>query len=67
MVESGEELGADTLKVITEIFRKLGILKDDVDVQEAPRRYLPERCSSCKYKQFIDEQVRLGNIEETED
>lgn len=65
VVESGGELDPDTLKVTTEIFRKLGILKEDVEVQEAPRRYLPERCSSCRYKQFIDEQVRLGNIEET--
>lgn len=67
MVESGDTLDPDTLKVLTEIFKKLGILKDEVEVQEAPRRYLPERCSSCRYKQFIDEQVRLGNIEETED
>ena len=65
IVEGEETLDPDTLKVATEIFRKIGLLKDDVEVQEKPRRYLPERCGDCEYKKFIDEQVRLGNIEET--
>ena len=30
MVESGDTLDPDTLKVLTEIFKKLGILKDEV-------------------------------------
>lgn len=67
MVEGGAELDADTLKTVTEIFRKLGILKDEVEVQEAPRRYLPATCSACEYKRFIDEQVALGNIAHTEE
>lgn len=62
MVESGDTLDPDTLKVLTEIFKKLGILKDEVDVQEAPRRYLPERCSACVYRSFVESNVEGGKI-----
>ena len=64
MVEGGVDLDADTLKTITEIFKKLNILKDEVEVQEKPRRYLPEQCSACEYKKFIDAHVVSGDIEE---
>lgn len=63
MVESGDTLDPDTLKVLTEIFKKLGILKDEVEVQEAPRRYLPERCSACAYRSFVESHVESGEIE----
>lgn len=63
MVESGDTLDPDTLKVLTEIFKKLGILKDEVEMQEAPRRYLPERCSSCLYRSFVESHIETGQIE----
>lgn len=63
MVESGDTLDPDTLKVLTEIFKKLGILKDEVEVQEAPRRYLPQRCSSCDYRSFVESYIETGQIE----
>lgn len=62
MVESGDTLDPDTLKVLTEIFKKLGILKDEVEEQEAPRRYLPERCSACSYRSFVESHVGSGEI-----
>lgn len=62
LVENGKSVDADTLKVVSEIYKKIGLLKEDEEVQEKPRRYLPERCSMCKYKQFIEENVRLGKI-----
>ncbi len=64
LVEDNDALDPDTLKTLTEIFKKTGILKEEVEVQEKPRRYLPSTCADCRYKQFIDEQVRLGNIVE---
>lgn len=63
MVESGDTLDPDTLKVLTEIFKKLGILKDEVEVQESPRRYLPERCfSGCRYRLFVENAVKGGAV-----
>lgn len=63
MVESGDTLDPDTLKVLTEIFKKLGILKDEVEVQEAPRRYIPTRCGECLYCSTIESYVKTGQIE----
>lgn len=63
LVEGGLDLDADTLKVVTDIFNKLGFIKNDEERVEACRRYLPERCSSCSYKQFIDAHVESGDIE----
>lgn len=63
MVESGDTLDPDTLKVLTEIFKKLGILKDDVVEQEAPRRYLPARCrTECAYRLFVESHIENGDI-----
>lgn len=63
LVEKGEDLDADSLKTISEIFKKVGLLKDEVEVQEAPRRYLPERCSACSYRSFVESHVESGEIE----
>lgn len=62
LVERGEDLDPDTLKVIAEIYKKIGILKEEVEVQEAPRRYLPERCSACAYRSFVESNVEEGKI-----
>lgn len=62
LVEKGEDLDAESLKTISEIFKKVGLLKDDVEVQEAPRRYLPERCSACSYRSFVESNVEGGKI-----
>jgi len=64
MVEGGADLDADTLKTITEIFKKLNILKDEVEQQEKPRRYLPVRCKSeCQYRLFCEKAIENGEIE----
>lgn len=63
LVEKGEDLDAESLKTISEIFKKVGLLKDDVEVQEAPRRYLPERCfSGCRYRLFVENAVKSGSV-----
>lgn len=67
LLDSGDNLDPDSVKTIVEVFRKMNLLKDEEEVQERPRRYLPETCSACRYKQFIDENVKLGNIVEVED
>lgn len=54
LVESGSDLDAESLKVISDIFRKLNLLKDDVERPIAPIRVLPVRCKSeCRYWKFI--------------
>lgn len=63
LVEGGEGLDPDTMKTVVEVFRKLGILKDEVEEQEAPRRYLPQRCSACDYRSFVESCIETGQIE----
>lgn len=63
LVENEERLDADTLKVVTEIFRKLNLISDDVEEQEVPRRYIPAQCSLCTYKAFVDAHYKAGDIE----
>lgn len=41
---------------------KSGVRKDEEEKVESPRRYLPERCSECKYKVFVEENIKKGNI-----
>lgn len=63
LVEGGEGLDPDTMKTVVEVFRKLGILKDEVEEQERPRRYLPCRCGECDYRSFVESYVETGQIE----
>lgn len=63
LVEKGEDLDAESLKTISEIFKKVGLLKDEVEVQESPRRYLPCRCGECDYRSFVESYVETGQIE----
>lgn len=63
LVERGEDLDADSLKTISEIFKKVGLLKDEVEVQESPRRYIPCRCGECDYRSFVESYVETGQIE----
>ena len=42
-------------ETILKMVDRIGWLKDEEKAQEAPRRYLPESCSSCRYKQWIEE------------
>lgn len=65
LVEGGDSLDPDTLKVLTEIFKRLGILKDEVEEQEAPRRYLPVHCSECLYRSFVEDCIQHNEVENT--
>lgn len=65
LVEGSGDLDAETLKIAAEIFKKVGLLKDEVEQQEAPRRYIPIRCGECAYRSFVESCVETGEIENT--
>lgn len=65
LVESGADLDADSLKTVAEIFKKVGLLKDEEVQIEAPRRYLPVRCAECAYRSFVESCVENGEVEDT--
>ena len=66
-VETNTNTDAEILKDQADLLKKVGYLKEDEIKIEAPRRYLPVRCSECAYKIFIDEQVKLGNIKKDDE
>jgi hypothetical protein len=41
---------------------KIGILDETEETFVAPQRYLPETCSRCRYKSFVEENIAKGNI-----
>ncbi|MBD5306088.1 MAG: hypothetical protein HDS14_00445 [Bacteroides sp.] len=64
LVEHNSALDPDSLKVVTDIFNKLGFLKTEESKIEAPRRYLPVRCiSECQYRLFVESHIESGEIE----
>lgn len=46
---------ADDPEFVLKIADKAGLLDQDEEVVEQPRRYLPESCSSCAYRAFCEE------------
>ncbi|MCM1224881.1 MAG: hypothetical protein NC548_61575 [Lachnospiraceae bacterium] len=63
LVEGGTDLDADTIKVCSDIFTKLGLIKSDEQRVEPARRYLPTRChSECAYRLFVESHIESGDI-----
>jgi hypothetical protein len=50
------------IDIVVKLFDKLGWLDNEEVQQEQPRRYLPETCSQCRYKKWIEE-----NCEESQE
>jgi hypothetical protein len=62
LVEKGEDLDVESLKTISEIFKKVGLLKDEVEQEIRPIRVLPERCGSCRMRIFTESMVSEGKV-----
>lgn len=62
LVEGSGDLDAETLKIAAEIFKKVGLLKDEVEQQVRPLRFLPERCGSCRARIFVESAVANGDV-----
>ena len=58
----GDLESVDEMDAVAKLADRVGELEDKDKVEEAPRRYLPERCSACSYKNFVESNVQGGNI-----
>lgn len=57
-LETVEEMDA-----VAKLADRVGVLGDGEEVQEAPRRYLPQSCNQgCRYRLFVEENISNGNI-----
>lgn len=45
---------AEDKESVLKIADKVGLLDQDENIEEQPRRYLPESCGSCSYRQFCE-------------
>ncbi len=57
LVEGGSDLDAETIKMCSDIFTKLGLIKSEVEQQIRPIRVLPSLCRECRYKAFVESSV----------
>lgn len=62
LMEKGEDLDPETIKLIADIAVKLKLVKEEQEEQERPRRYLPCRCGECAYRLFVESHVENGEI-----
>ncbi|MCM1301931.1 MAG: hypothetical protein NC226_09440 [Bacteroides cellulosilyticus] len=62
-IEHNDNLDPEALKDFVEVAKKLGVLKDEEERVEAPRRYLPQTCSACQYRAFVEGAIEKGDVE----
>ncbi len=61
-IEGNVALDPETLKDFVTMAKALGVLKDEEEQQIKPLRYLPERCSSCRARIFVESAVANGDV-----
>lgn len=57
LMERGEDLDPDTIKVLSDIAVKLKLLKDEEQTEIRPLRFLPAKCGECRYKIGVESAV----------
>lgn len=62
LLDNGDNLDPDSVKTIVEVFRKMNLLKDEVEQEVRPLRFLPERCGSCRARIFVESAVANGEV-----
>lgn len=62
LVEGSGDLDAETIKMCSDIFTKLGLIKATEVQQDRPLRFLPERCGSCRARIFVESAVANGEV-----
>lgn len=62
LMEHGEDLDPETIKLIADIAVKLKLVKEDVEQQIPPVRVLMERCSRCRFRIGVESLVLDGKV-----
>lgn len=60
---SGDFESVDEMDAVAKLADRVGVLDDKEKIEEKPRRYLPETCSACSYRAFVESNIEQGNIE----
>lgn len=59
----GSISSVDEMDAVAKMADRVGMFEDKENEQEKPRRYLPETCSACSYRAFVESNIKQGNIE----
>lgn len=62
LMEKGEDLDPETIKLIADIAVKLKLIKEDEEQQIKPIRVLPSRCGECRYRIGVESIVLNGQM-----
>lgn len=60
---SGDFENIDDMDAVAKLADRVGVLDDKKKIEEKPRRYLPETCSKCSYRVFVESNIEQGKIE----
>lgn len=62
LMEKGEDLDPETIKLIADIAVKLKLIKEDEEQQIKPVRVLMTRCGECRYRIGVESMVLNGQM-----
>lgn len=62
LMEKGEDLDPETIKLIADIAVKLKLIKEDEEQQIKPVRVLLSRCGECRYRIGVESMVLNGQM-----
>lgn len=61
-IDAVDATNIDAMKTVGDLGKTVKIFKEETEVVEAPRRYLAESCSTCRYRIFVEDELAKGNI-----
>ena len=54
--------GLEAMEAAAKLGDRLGMFGDEESKAEPPQRYLTETCGRCRYRIFVEENIKKGNI-----
>ena len=63
-MDDADSIEISEMDTLAKLADRVGILGKNEEVEEKPRRYLPETCSWCSYRKFVEDEMSQGNIDD---
>ena len=63
-MDDADSIEISEMDTLAKLADRVGILGKNEEVEEKPRRYLPETCSWCSYRKFVEDEMSQGNLDD---
>lgn len=63
-MDDADSIEISEMDTLAKLADRVGILGKNEEVDEKPRRYLPETCSWCSYRKFVEDEMSQGNLDD---